>query len=86
MAEIENDRGHAAQIGVALDGYPMFERLNSGTEPTDLDQCRGHSSDVDTYNLDVGYHYHVNAPGENQILPCLTGEIVGGDDAGGPPR
>ena len=85
LAEIENTRGHAAQIGVALDGYPMFEQLNGESEPTDLDQCRGHSSDVDTYNLDVGYHYHVNAPGENQILPCLTGEVEGEADAGGPP-
>ena len=76
LAEIENTSGHASQIGVALDGYPIFERLNGLTEPTDLDQCRGHDSDVSTFNLDVGYHYHVNAPGENLILPCLTGEIA----------
>ena len=75
LAIIENDRGHAAQIGVALHGYPMFERLNGETEPTDLDQCRGHDSDAATYNLGVGYHYHVNAPGENAVLPCLTGEL-----------
>ena len=77
LVEIANANGHASQIGVALDGYPMFEQLNGTVEPEDLDQCRGHNSDVDTFGLEgVDYHYHVNAPGENAILPCLTGEVA----------
>lgn len=89
LTGIPNTNGHAAQIGIAMDGYPIFERENDNGEPTGLDQCRGHNSDVDAYDLDVDYHYHVNSPGENQVLPCLTGATVGGggDDAraGGPP-
>lgn len=87
LIEIPNTKGHAAQIGIAMDGYPIFERMNDTGEPTDLDQCRGHSSDVAAYELEVGYHYHVNAAGENQILPCLTGLIPqqpGGRQAGRP--
>ena len=53
----------------------MFARLNSMVEPTDFDQCLDHRSDVEAFNLDVGYHYHVNALGENQILAWLTGEL-----------
>ena len=86
--EIPNAKGHAAQIGIAMDGYPIFEQMNDTGEPVDLDTCRGHSSDVDLYALDVGYHYHVNAPGKNQILPCLSGQTpqqAGGRPEGGPP-
>ncbi len=61
--------GHAAAIGYALDGYLIHEQLDGdGTEPTDLDDCRGHSSD------EIGYHYHVNDPGENQNLSCFRAE------------
>lgn len=89
LIEIPNTKGHASQIGIAMDGYSIFERMNDTGEPADLDQCRGHSSDVATYDLDVGYHYHVNAAGENQILPCLTGltsQQAGDRQAGGPDR
>lgn len=67
--EVAADDGHAAQIGFALDGYKLFARLDAdGEEPSDLDECRGH----DTAGL--GYHYHANAAGSNQILPCLRAE------------
>jgi hypothetical protein len=63
------DVKHAAMIGIAMDGYPMTERLDGdGKEPDDLDSCRGHSTPG------IGYHYHVAAPGKNAILSCLKGE------------
>lgn len=61
--------GHGTEVGLALDGYPIFARLMSdGQEPGDLDQCRGH------HFGDLDYHYHANAPGSNAILPCHTAQ------------
>ncbi len=61
--------GHAPKIGIALDGYPLLARLNlDGKEPEDLDMCRGHDLEG------IGYHYHVDEPGSNAILPCHTGQ------------
>lgn len=82
---------HAKMIGVAMDGFDIYERLSTdGAEPDDLDACRGH--DVDG----LGYHYHVNAAAENQVIGCFTGETgcsSGDPDAScdasarrGPPR
>jgi len=66
--KVEQSDGHAALIGYAMDGHPMYERLDaSGNEPTDLDECRGHYDDV------RGYHYHVAAPGTNSFIDCLYG-------------
>ena len=63
------EEGHATLVGIALDGYDMYDQRNAaGDEPGDLDTCRGHDDDA------LGYHYHVGAPGENRILPCHTGE------------
>lgn len=60
--------GHAPQIGYAMDGHGIYERLDEdGNEPTDLDACRGHSDDV------RGYHYHVDAAGNNNFINCLQG-------------
>lgn len=60
---------HGTKVGLALDGYWIFaRRLTDGTEPGNLDQCRGHTTD------DAGYHYHANAPGSNAILPCHSGQ------------
>jgi len=62
--------GHAAMIGVALDGFAIHGRLNEdGAEPRDLDACRGHEVEG------IGYHYHAGAPGDNQILGCHAAEI-----------
>ncbi len=71
---IDNTTGHAAQIGVAMDGYPLYERLNGTVEPTDLDSCRGHDTDQDL-GID-GYHYHANEPGANAIIGCHTGQTA----------
>ncbi|WP_341227130.1 YHYH protein [uncultured Arcticibacterium sp.] len=63
--------GHAAMIGYAMDGHGIYEQLNEdGTEPTDLDECRGHT---DTTR---GYHYHVSSPGTNNFFNCLKGAYV----------
>lgn len=60
--------GHAAMIGYALDGYGMYERLDSsGNEPGDLDANRGH------YDTTRGYHYHVASAGSNSFIPNFRG-------------
>lgn len=57
------------QIGIAMDGYGIFEHLLAdGTSPDDLDKCNGHEADG------TGYHYHAGAAGSNAILPCLRAE------------
>lgn len=70
--------GHAQIIGIALDGYMIHTRFDEdGTEPSDLDECRGHTSDG------LGYHYHANDPAANAILPChtaATGCMLTGED------
>ncbi|WP_017931553.1 YHYH protein [Robiginitomaculum antarcticum] len=69
LTEVPGAGGHGSQIGLAMDGYGLFARyLSGGVEPTDLDQCRGHEVDG------IGYHYHVNAPGENAIIGCHSGQ------------
>lgn len=66
--EIEQTDGHAPMIGYALDGHGLFANLNTdGSEPNDLDDCRGH------YDGLRGYHYHVDAPGSNNFINCLAG-------------
>lgn len=65
---VEQSDGHAALIGYALDGHGIYARLDEdGNEPTDLDDCRGHYDDV------RGYHYHVDAAGNNNFINCLKG-------------
>ncbi|RMG26565.1 MAG: YHYH protein [Bacteroidetes bacterium] len=60
--------GHAPLIGYAMDGYGIYARLDAnGNEPADLDDCRGHSDEV------RGYHYHVDAAGNNNFINCLRG-------------
>lgn len=66
---VAEDDGHAALMGYTLDGYALHGMLNEdGTEPTDLDECRGHSDDV------RGYHYHAASAGENMFIGCFRGE------------
>ncbi len=85
--EIAQPDGHAPMIGLALDGYPIFAHTDAhGQAPENLDECGGHS---DSFR---GYHYHVGAPGSNQILLALRGvaglSMVDGEtpEAGRPPR
>lgn len=64
------EAGHAAEIGVSMDGYPLYARLDaSETVPEDLDGCGGHTT------ADEGYHYHVGDAGSNEILGCHTGQV-----------
>ncbi|MBT8419089.1 MAG: YHYH protein [Silicimonas sp.] len=61
--------GHADMIGVAMDGFDIYDRLDAdGTESDDLDACRGHEVEG------LGYHYHVNPTAKNQVIGCFTGE------------
>jgi hypothetical protein len=69
--EVNQDDEHAAMIGYAMDGHGIYEQLNEdNSEPNDLDNCRGHSDDI------RGYHYHVDAPGNNNFINCLYGAYV----------
>ena len=53
-------------IDYAMDGYGLYALLNN-KEPDDLDDCRGH------YDNTRGYHYHVNAAGNNNFIDCFIG-------------
>jgi len=58
----------AAQIGIAMDGYPiMAHTLIDGSKPTDLGQCGGHTGEN-------GFHYHAGEEGSNAILACLVAQ------------
>lgn len=60
---------HAPLIGITMDGYDLYDRLDAdGTEPSDLDACRGHVVEG------LGYHYHVNAAAKNQIINCFSAQ------------
>ncbi|MGB5666968.1 MAG: YHYH protein [Maribacter sp.] len=68
---IEQDDNYAPLIGYAIDGHGIYAMLDGdGSEPTDLDYCRGHSDDI------RGYHYHVDAAGNNNFINCLQGAYV----------
>lgn len=61
--------GHGAQIGIAMDGYPILPHTDaSGAAYTDLDICNGHTDEGGAY------HYHAGAAGSNQILGCLAAQ------------
>ncbi len=78
--EIPSCDGHAALIGVALDGYAIHAMTDErGVEPSDLDACRGHTDAV------RGYHYHVAGAGENMFLGCFHGDVVAATGGGGMP-
>lgn len=60
---------HAPQIGIAMDGYGLFDHLLAdGSAPDGLDACNGHATEG------LGYHYHAGAAGSNAILGCLQVE------------
>jgi len=62
---------HAPMIGYAMDGFGLYAQLNNDNkEPDDLDDCRGHYDDI------RGYHYHVDAAGNNNFIDCFTGAIA----------
>ncbi|WP_405396982.1 YHYH protein [Maribacter sp. Asnod2-G09] len=69
--KVAQDDGHAALIGYALDGFGIYELADSsGVDATDLDELRGHSDDT------RGYHYHVDAAGNNNFIDGLKGAYV----------
>ncbi len=77
--EIDQSDDHAALIGYAMDGYAIHSMTNlDGGEPTDLDECRGHTDES------RGYHYHVADPGENRFIGCFHGEVAEVEGGGGP--
>lgn len=66
--KIKQTDGHAAMIGYAMDGYGLFEQVDeSGKEPSDLDESRGH------YDSKRGYHYHVASAGTNSFINSFRG-------------
>ncbi|PZX43571.1 YHYH protein [Nonlabens dokdonensis] len=66
--KIEQEDGHAALIGYALDGIGIYECTDaSGNKAIGLDELRGHS---DTTR---GYHYHVDQAGANNFINGLKG-------------
>ncbi|APA66459.1 membrane protein [Maribacter sp. 1_2014MBL_MicDiv] len=69
--KVVQDDGHAALIGYALDGFGIYELEDSeGVKVTDLDELRGHEDDT------RGYHYHVDAAGNNNFINGLKGAYV----------
>ncbi len=65
----------SAVVGYAMDGYA----IHSATEGVELDECNGHSTE------DEGYHYHANSVEKNDVLPCLVGQTVAGEQGDGRP-
>jgi hypothetical protein len=61
--------GETKRFGVAMDGFMIHSPYEEGQEPTDLDECNGHTTDA------LGYHYHANSPEENAVLSCITGLV-----------
>lgn len=60
--------GHSDLVGYAMDGHGIYSQFDSNNEePTDLDECRGHSDET------RGYHYHLDSPGNNNFINCLQG-------------
>ena len=69
--QIVQDDGHAALIGYALDGFGIYALEDAnGDSPSDLDELRGHTADT------RGYHYHVDAAGNNNFINGLKGAYV----------
>lgn len=74
--------GETPMFGYAMDGFPIHSPLDEAdVAAADLDECNGHTTD------ETGYHYHANNAAQNQVIECLVGETVAGEEAGrgGPP-
>ncbi|SEC41642.1 YHYH protein [Maribacter dokdonensis] len=69
--KVVQDDEHAALIGYALDGFGIYELEDSeGVGASDLDELRGHEDNI------RGYHYHVDAAGNNNFINGLKGAYV----------
>lgn len=67
-------------FGYAMDGYPVHSPLDDDAlAAADLDECNGHTTE------EAGYHYHANSAEQNNVISCLVGQSVAGDQRGGPP-
>lgn len=72
----EQDDGHSALIGFALDGHGLYAKLDAeGNEAIGLDECRGHYDDT------RGYHYHVLSLESNEFLDCFFGAYAVTNDS-----
>jgi hypothetical protein len=66
---------HSEIIGFLFDGIPIYGPQDTdGDEPTNLDQCMGHTGPAPGYIGDV-YHYHVSSSA-NYISECFSGEAT----------
>ena len=53
--------GKATYIGVLLDGFPVYGTIDSsGSAPTDLDSCNGHTGATTEYPQGI-YHYPITS-------------------------
>lgn len=63
---------HSVLIGYLFDGYPIYGPQDvDGEEPTDLDECMGHTGPTPEFDEDT-YHYHVSSEA-NYISECFSG-------------
>lgn len=61
---------HSELLGWIFDGYGMYGRFSlNGQLPTDLDECHGHTHEIDGVNV---YHYHM-PDGFPWTVGCLRG-------------
>ena len=69
---LTESRGKSSYIGVLLDGFPVYGTIDqSGSAPSDLDSCNGHTGVTADYPQGV-YHYHItSAP--PYIAGCFHG-------------
>ncbi len=72
--------GDTAMFAYAMDGYAIHSPFedDAALEAAGLDECNGHTTEA------AGYHYHANSAEQNQVVECLVGQTVAGNDAGGP--
>ncbi len=69
---VDTDGEHSTLIGYLFDGIPIYGPQDvGGDEPTDLDECLGHTGPTPEFDEDV-YHYHVTSTA-NYISECLVG-------------
>ncbi len=69
---VDTDGEHSALIGYLFDGHAIYGPQDvDGEEPTDLDECMGHTGPTPDFEEDT-YHYHVSSTA-NYISECLTG-------------
>lgn len=72
---IDTDGEHSAIIGYLFDGHAIYGPQDiGGEEPTDLDDCMGHTGPTPEFDSDT-YHYHVSSQA-NYISECLVGEYT----------